>query len=186
MTDLIDLGVDTVDEHLEASNGQTSVRDRVRAKAKKLEAGKVRLPLDVPGYDGDLVAFFRKVPYAELKVISEGMERERNREGNTAELDAACDVLLRTVLDVNYRDPNSPTGYTPVTDTGDPCGLGTDLTEAIGLGTYPDGRSAIKHVMGKGGDAGIIGMFEQVMNWSRFGKADVREQLVGESSATRT
>ena len=183
MTDVIQDPVNDSIDRASAAAGEHSLAERVRARARQLDRGNLRLPVDVPGYDGDLVAFFRKVPFAELKVIGEKIDRERNRD-QEIELNAACDVLLRTVDDVMLRDPSSPTGFSRLAD--DQLGLGSDLAEALGLGSFPDGRSALKRIMGAGGDAGILGMFDEVISWTRGKAVEAREQIVGESSATRT
>jgi hypothetical protein len=185
MTDVIQDPIAEMHAHVENGVAEQSLRERVKARAQQLKLGNTRLPVDVPGYNGDVVAFFRKVPFAELKTIGQTIDREKQRS-DEAELNACCDALLRTVVDVKLRDPNDPSGYSPISEDGAPMLLGSDLATALGLGPYPDERAALKAVLGLGGDAGILGMFDSVMNWSRGKSVDEREQLVGESSAIRT
>lgn len=191
MTGLAQDPIAEMQAHVEGGVAEQSLRERVRARAKQLESGKARLPVEIPGYNGDLVAFFRKVPFSELKAIGETIDRERRQSSDPAradeaELSACCDALVRTAVDVKLRDPNDPSGYSPLSEDGETMLLGPELAEALGLGKFKDARAALKAVLGLGGDAGILGMFDSVMNWSRGKSVDEREQLVGESSAIRT
>jgi hypothetical protein len=168
-------------EHVEAAAKEQSLRERVQSRARELAEG-VELSVPIPGYEGLLIGYFRKVPFAELKVIGERMDRERIKEGD-AELNAACDALLR--VNVEVRILSGEGQPIPLRADGEPVGLGVDLAEALNLGVFSDSRAALKAIMGKDGDSGILGLFDEVMAWSRGRTRDVQERLVGESRATR-
>jgi hypothetical protein len=86
-------------------NGAIGASLLQQADKRRLERER-NLFLDVPSWDGDLVAEYRVVPKEELRLIAErAMRRAKNKESRAIEND--MDLLATANVGLHARDPES-------------------------------------------------------------------------------
>lgn len=79
------------EEVAESRKPGESLLDNLRQKREKI-GGPRRLKLDIPGYDGELVAEYKPVSWDEMKKMAEKLERSNHPQ---KELLSQCDLLIK-------------------------------------------------------------------------------------------
>lgn len=149
-----------------------SLLDSIRARHAKLAADDAQHELfDIPGYDGQLVARYRRLTFEEMTEVRR--HATNVVEYNADFLTAACDELLFCDRDGNLVAPS---------DTG-PVRYDRQWAELLGL-QLPDGAGAREVVRATValGDHALNDHSGEVSEWMRTGEAPER-RLLGESSA---
>lgn len=138
-----------------------NMRDQLRRKREEIGSQET-IDLDVPGYDGMLVARYRSLPYDEIKAIADSAEAGSNPR---KELVANADFLIRACEQVLIRDE---AGLRPISadfpEIGEePCGFDVRLAQALALEGVDSARQVILKVFNN--DLGLVSQYIDVSAW---------------------
>jgi hypothetical protein len=169
-------------EEVAGSNGVPD-KENLLAGVRKLRDERVgedhKKDLDIPGYDGLLMARFRPYQMSKSERAANSL-RERAERGDPVILDVACDTLVHACSEILVRknkdsDPISIDDEVPVR-------FDTRLSEVLGLGVPepPKGkaRDVVKALFFT--EQGIVAMAMTVDAWLRDVYKEVDEELLGE------
>lgn len=91
-------GVDS-DNARVADASEGSILDTIRKKRKAMSKERRKL-IDIPGYDGVLVAEYRPLPYEQMRKL---LDRAAGAKDSQAELNAVTDVLVQSCVQILTR-----------------------------------------------------------------------------------
>jgi hypothetical protein len=175
VTDLADMVTDAV------KSG--SPVDRLRKRRAELEAG-VLLDIEIPGYEGVLVARYKRLTPEQLNAALADGAATAGKSAD-AQLVAAADIVTRHVLEVTFREPDGT--YIPLDpDDAEPMRFDDRLARIMNF-PIPDDWNPRVVLMGlvvRGNESGIAGMARSLIEWSSGLTQGARETLQGESRAT--
>jgi len=158
----------------EAAGARTdngSLLSRIRERRAQLQEER-HLDLDIPGYDGMLVARYRPLPWDEVKKIGEKVEKSKNPR---KELYAMADVLVRACDSIWFRDPET-NELRPV-QSGEPVRYDDRLAEALGF-TADSARQVLLATFNN--DLAVTAHHMEAAEWMQASDVEVNEDLLGE------
>lgn len=156
----------------------SSVIAQLRRRRAALQQER-HIDLEVPGYDGMLLARYHPVAWERLQEINQRVEKTM-RSNPRRELIAAVDVLINACECMLYREARG--GNTAKVLGGDnPMRYDKRLAETMGVegvatardvlfGLYPD-------------DLSITSTYVELMEWQGEGETEVDDELVGEANS---
>jgi hypothetical protein len=173
--------IDSEDDELDAefaANGDNpdnaiSVLEQLREQREELKTGEHRLDLDIPGYNGMLVARYKPLRWSIIEALTKKVRKDKsgvskNVLASTDTLIEACEEIF---LRVNGELTSIPTG------AGLPVKFDTRLAEALSFeaatvrevvaGVFPNEMGVIEHNV----------MYSR---WLRDVTKEVDEDLLGE------
>lgn len=119
-----------------STNG--SISDELRALRQRVVDDKDTL-IDIPGYDGKLVAKYRKLEYPDVEAINRRVERLREKHHPNATLLGHCDFLSTSLVGIYLRkDPSKPQDLEPLTNGYPSIGDGEASWEDAAKVVLPD------------------------------------------------
>lgn len=142
------------EEFAPSTNG--SISDELRRMRQRITDDKETF-IDVPGYDGKLVAKYRKIEYKDVEGINRRVERLREKHHPNATLLGHCDFLSTSLIGMYLRkDPTKPQEVEPLTNgfgDGDGEASWTDTAKVVladdkQLPPDADHRQAVRAVFG--------------------------------------
>jgi len=135
--------------------------------------------MDVPGYQGMLVARFGPLPW---DVVERAMKEQMQRGGTDATPAVAADALAHAVVGFFYRpggdDPIQPLEYpegTPVVR------FDKSLAEALGI-THAETAREIIYALYLTGEAALIYQYNRLMDWTVDRDYAIDEDVAVEAS----
>jgi hypothetical protein len=157
------------------SDAEESVLDRLKAKRERIRLKK-EIDLDIPGYDGELVGRFKRMPWEQLKKIAENADASRsNRKelnGHADVLATACEVLLIR------RELDGKEVLTPLQELfpddfgGNPARFDERLAKWLGL-EIDGNRTARKVVLAVyANDLAVTAMHNDLGEWMQSSKSE--------------
>lgn len=170
-------GDDVVDdEDLDGLSGDAlTVMQQLRDQREELKSGDHILDLDIPGYNGMLVARYKPVRFEIIEKLTRRAQKEAKRFNISMNLLASTDTLIEAcdqiMLRVNGELTPIPTG------SGLPVRFDSRLSEAMGF-EAEEAREVVAGVFGN--EFGVITHNVQYSTWLRDVTKEVDENLLGE------
>ena len=171
-----------------------SIRDRMKAQRAKVIAQRPNLWLDVPGYNGDLVAEYQVIDWDLIKGIGERVEASNDERkelyGHAAIIGAATVALYARTGNGTGQYVESLNAY--VVPMADVIGLGYPARYPE-VATYYDAPagSVQESVMGVIAPVGskrelqVTIHHNAIMSWMGKARAEAENDFLGESNAAR-
>lgn len=156
-------------------DGDTSILASIRQKREKLGAGSTPVTLDIPGYDGELLARYKWVPLRTLTRTAQQLSAMS--EPTEQSINAAADSLVATCQEILIRvgDVVKPLAKDSLPITfGDP-----RLAEALGFQHQSEARENCKQVFRN--EYAVIAQGAQVVEWLQDTTRKVDGQALGNS-----
>lgn len=164
----------TVESPVSAAGEEESVLDRLKRRRDEIRA-KSDIDMDIPGYDGELVAKFKRMPWEALKKIAENAEASRS---SLKELFGHADVLATAceALYIRRQLPGGESQLTPLNelyhdDFGDvPVRFDPRLSTWLGLRIdgNPTARKVVLAVFNN--DLAVTAMHNELGAWMQSSK----------------
>lgn len=180
----------TIEELAEvsASNGYTaddqesaldsSMLGKLRQRREQLSQDREPLELPIPGYNGDLVAKYRVLPWQEIRLAAEKADRDKSP---LSELMAACDMLIKSCVGM-YVQGND--GLEPIdADAAAPVGYDARLAGLLGY-EAETAREVIRRLFNN--DLALAAHHADVAEWWQSTGQEDEERFVGEHGRTST
>lgn len=153
----------------------SSVLSTLRRQRAKLGAGADPIRLDLPGYDGNLVAQFRWVPANTLAATSKSVQAIKNQTAQN--IAAAADAIAATnneiLVKVYGKLESLEHEGQPVTFSN-----GEGLCVALGLPKPRSTRECVEAVLGN--EYALLSLAVKVMEWLENTSAEVDGAHLGE------
>lgn len=175
----IEKDVNEVVGELNGSNNDVGVLiDGIRTLREQRVGEDHFKDLDIPGYDGLIVARFRPYQMSKSERASKSL-RERAQRGDPVILDVSCDTIAHACSEIMVRKPD---GTIVSIDEDVPVRFDQRLSELLGLNVPPPpqgrARDVIKAMFFT--EHGIVAMAMTVDAWLRDVYKEVDEDLLGE------
>jgi hypothetical protein len=166
--------VDVEDEPTAAVDSSSTLLAHVREQRDKKLAEDHYLDVDLPGYDGLLVARFVPFPVAKSERAAPSMRKKMDK-GEPILLDSACDTLINACEQIMVRKPGETD---PIAiDDENPVRFDSRLAELIGLGKSETSRQVVKDLFFT--EQGIIAVAMTVDTWMRDVTKEADEEFLG-------
>jgi hypothetical protein len=169
---------DQVIEAEEPTNGKVSDVDSLLRGVRELRQEKLSadhfLDLDVPGYNGLIVARYRPYNINRSEKRSLSM-RKRMERGDPVLLDSACDTLIDACDEIFFRKD----GKLIKPDEGATIRYDQQLADLLEITNAPSARDVVKSVFFT--DQSLINQSIAVEEWLKNAFQEVDDDLVGES-----
>lgn len=177
---------DTMDDVVHEPNGATyasgngevpgSVLAQLRRRREALQQER-HIDLEVPGYDGMLLARYRPVAWERLREINERAEKTL-RSNPRKDLIASADVLISACECILYREEKG--GDTAKVLGGDsPMRFDKRLAETMGIPEASTARQVLFGIFAD--DLSVTSTYVELLEWQGEGDVEVDDELVGES-----
>lgn len=146
-------------------------------RAKRQEISEARhLDLEIPGYDGELVARYIPVEWDVIKDISKKLEKSKNPR---KELYAQADVLARTCeqILVRVRGTLKPMGHVFPELGAETVAFDPNLGKALDfeMNSHSPGRSAVLQSFNN--DLAVAAQHNEVLEWIQSSNRDDDEDF---------
>lgn len=178
---------ETMDEDPPSSAGEGRVLlEEVRKRRRELESEREPMELDIPGYEGLVVAKYQPVPFEELKKIADKVEKLQRKKNPRAELFGMMDTLIWANVSLHIRDRN---GALQNLDPDDPSvvtyGSLERLQPLLELPFEPKSARQAVFLLFVKNELAIAQHHNEYTTWLGDASKDDQETLLGESSGTR-
>jgi hypothetical protein len=141
----------------QSPNGAISNADRIRAKREEIAAETTEV-FDIPGYDGDLAARYRRMEWTEIQKVG---ERARASKHPHKELHGQADIIAAACIELLVRDQNNPEAYERFGEVdGEPIRFDLNLCNVMG---WTDIRTARETVRAMFGNDLAVSMHHQIL-----------------------
>ena len=167
-----------------------SVLGRLRARRDDLAADH-RLDLDIPGYDGDLVARYRPLTAGEQTRLAGKVERAERIAGNEnqegeAQLRTAMDTIIAACVEILARQDGQLVPLAAIIGSNVPVRYDEQLAEALGITDAGSARAVLRGVFprDKAGDVlpqPVSRHANEVALWMTRIGSDADGDLLGEA-----
>jgi len=125
----------------QSPNGKMSNADRIRAKREEI-AGETTEIFDIPGYDGDLAARYRRMEWSEIQKVG---ERARASKHPQKELHGQADIIAAACVELLVRSETNPEEYERFGEVeGEPVRFDHNLCQIMGWGDIKTGRETVR------------------------------------------
>ena len=154
---------------------EASVLAQIRKRREELKRDR-HVDLDVPGFDGLLVARYQPLAYRKLREIIQRAEKQHRSDPAMEELAGAADVLNNACVGVFVRENGE---LTPVTYKGEPVlRFDRDCAGALGLDEEQTARDVLFDVFPD--EFSVIRQYAAFSEWQARTEPEANEELVGE------
>lgn len=167
-----------------------SVLGRLRARREDL-AQDHHLDLDIPGYDGDLVARYRPLTAGEQARIAAKVERADRLAGNDeqaaeAQLRTALDTIIAACVEILARQDGKLVPLADVMGSGVPVRYDQQLADALGITGADSARAVVRGVFPRDSHGEVVPQpvnrhANEVAAWMARIGSDVDGDLLGEA-----
>lgn len=167
-----------------------SVLGRLRARRDDL-AQDHHLDLDIPGYDGDLVARYRPLTAAEQTRIAAKVERADRLAGNDeqaaeAQLRTALDTIIASCVEILVREDGVMVPLAEITGASAPVRYDQALADALGIPGADSARAVVRGVFPRDSHGDVVPQpvnrhANEVAAWMARIGSDVDGDLLGEA-----
>lgn len=141
-----------------STNGSPSALERIRAKREAIASETTEI-FDIPGYDGDLCARYRRMEWTEVRKVAERAAGSRHPQ---SELHGQADIIAAACVELLLRtDPNDPEHFERLGEVdGEPVRYDSNLCQMM---EWPDIKSARETVRALFGNDMAISMHHSVI-----------------------
>lgn len=142
-------------------------------KRRRDQIGEERsILIDIPGYNGHLVARYKMVEWSQMRRIFRRMDKMK---GDARELYAMCDVLITCCDELLYRE--KPDGEPQSLEEGRITRYDDFLAANLGF-EAPNARAVVLGVFKN--DLALAAHHSELVDWLQSSREDVDEEALGE------
>lgn len=156
-------------------------KEQLRARRAALRKRRL-MRVELPGWEGSLIAWFRPYEWEETKDITTRADNESAQAGDVgvrAELNASADLLARAVVDIKGWDGEK---YIVLSEDEKPLRFDNRLATVLDMPPAETAREILIQCFGT--DLSVVTVHQAIMSWSRNLDGDARAVMEGESEAT--
>lgn len=158
------------------SAAEGSVLAQIRQRREELKRDR-HIDLDVPGFDGLLVARYQPLAYRKLREIIQRAEKQHRSDPAMEELAGAADVLNNACAGLFVREGGE---VVPVTHNGEPVmRFDRECAAALGLDQEQTAREVLFDVFPD--EFSVLIQYKAFSEWQARTEPEASEELVGES-----
>jgi hypothetical protein len=160
-------------ESSEDSNGHLpeenpSLLDELRRQRDEIGEDQ-RVDLDIPGYNGKLVARYRRVEYEELATIAKRVNKSKHPQ---KELRAQCETIATACVEILIRQEGELKQLGPTAGVGDgPVKYDARLGQVLGFDPQGSGVAAVLAAFNN--EVAIPSHHNELAEWFAEGDADL-------------
>ena len=146
-------------------------------------ANRKSTDIPIPGYNGELVATYKMLPWEQIRAIIRRMENSKG-VGDRRELYAQADTLVEACTQIRYRDISLPPDeqLVPLIE-GDTVRYDAKLAEVLDF-PYARERQCLLETFKN--DFAVSVHHGQLIEWMQGADAETDQEFVGESSGPQT
>ena len=130
-----------------SSNGaEPSALDRIRAKREAIASETTEI-FDIPGYDGELCARYRRMEWTEVRKVAERAQGSRHPQ---KELHGQADIIASACVELLLRtDPNDPEHFERLGEVdGEPVRYDVNLCQMMEWNDIKTARDTVRAMFG--------------------------------------
>lgn len=146
-----------------SSNGNMpSALDRIRAKREQIASDTTEI-FDIPGYDGELCARYRRMEWTEIRRVA---ERATNSRHPQKELHGQADVIAAACVELLIRPDrdNDPEKFERLGEVdGEPVRFDVNLAQMMGWEGVTRPRDIVRSMFGN--DMAVSMHHANLINW---------------------
>jgi len=156
--------------------------ERLRQKRKAI-ADRKEVDLPIPGYNNELVATYKMLPWEQIRAIIRRMEKSKG-VGDRRELYAQADTLVEACTQIRYRDPSRPVDdqLIPLIE-GETVRYDEKLAEVLDF-PYARPRQCLLETFKN--DFAISVHHGELIEWMQGAEDETDQEFVGESQGPQT
>lgn len=154
-----------------------SIMDRLRSRRAAV-GNEATTQLDIPGYEGELVATYRLMDSKELDAIGRKVTKQFPRDRAQQALFGSVDTLIAACVELGFRQNGTYTPLQEVAGTDYPVTYDSALAEFFGFET----KTAREVLFGVfvGREPAILRHQMELAEWMTGAEGDLAQDLLGE------